>query len=99
MAAYRAWIQSKTPIEIDAANRARRRLKHLLAPTLSAYCLGRRFAPIKDERQPTKPRSGFTLFCSERWQSGDLDGVSVPEAGSRISAEWKALTDAERKVG
>lgn len=77
--------------DIAAINSARAKLRRLgLGPKW-----GRR---IKDARLPKKPMTSFVNFASARWKSGDWEGLSVQEGSKKASAEWKALSDAERAV-
>lgn len=86
--AYNAWIVSHTPQEISAANAARTTLR-------------RKFA-IKTNRlvdQRAVPRSSaYIIFSTERLNSGEFQGIAVPERMRLIGKEWQALSAAEKKV-
>ncbi|EFQ26395.1 HMG box protein [Colletotrichum graminicola] len=87
-ATYKAWVESHTPQDIAAANRARLRLRKAsgrLTP-----------APIRDDRLPTQPVTPYALFIKARWASGDYAGSLVPEVSSRISKEWRDLSESEK---
>ncbi|OLN88736.1 hypothetical protein CCHL11_01869 [Colletotrichum chlorophyti] len=89
-AAYQAWVTSHTPQEIAEANRARARLRKIHG----------RLTPrdIQDDRQPSRPQGPYVLFTKARWASGDLNGTTAPTAASRLSQEWKALSEPEKSV-
>jgi hypothetical protein len=80
-------------VEIDAANRARRRLRRIGGSTIIS-----RKPEIKDDRQPAKPLTGYTMFTVERWQSGDYAGQTAMAASPRLAQEWKSLSASQRKV-
>ncbi|CAJ2501782.1 Uu.00g046350.m01.CDS01 [Anthostomella pinea] len=92
-AAYKAWVESHTPQQIVAANKARKLLKtkyNIPKAKLNART-------IKDERQPKRPSTPFSLFTKARWATGDYANHSIVEATINISKEWRALQDSERQ--
>ncbi|RMZ79117.1 hypothetical protein DV738_g3455, partial [Chaetothyriales sp. CBS 135597] len=93
-AAYKEWVQSHTPLQIKQANHARDLLRQ------EARKLNKKtsFPRIKDERLPKLPQNQFSLFLQERFQSGDLKGQSIAEAGKRVAQEWKDLSPTEKKA-
>ncbi|OIW35164.1 hypothetical protein CONLIGDRAFT_689410 [Coniochaeta ligniaria NRRL 30616] len=88
-AAYRAWVESHSPVEIDAANRARQRLRRLLP----AHKKG----DIKDDRLPKQPASPYAAYIASRWKSGELAGESFKDASSDSASKWKSMSAAEKK--
>jgi hypothetical protein len=90
-AAYKAWVESHTPIEIDAANRARRQLRKIM-PSLKVR------SDIKDDRLPKLPTRAFAEFVKAKWASGDLGGERSVTVSSKLGSEWKSLSAAEKKV-
>lgn len=99
--AYKKWISSHTPEQIRQANNARRVLN--LRDNKKAAALGepkpavRKYNQIADDRQPKRFSTAFIMFCKDRWASGDLKGVSLPEASKLMSNEWKALSENAKK--
>ncbi|KAI0140985.1 hypothetical protein F4776DRAFT_613511 [Hypoxylon sp. NC0597] len=89
-AAYKAWVESHTPVEINSAIKARQQLKRKYNIPKSAL------KTIHDERLPKKPVNAFSLFTKARWASGDFSNASIIEASKQIGSEWKALADTER---
>ncbi|OTA96985.1 hypothetical protein M434DRAFT_392429 [Hypoxylon sp. CO27-5] len=89
-AAYKAWVESHTPVEINHAIRARQVLKRKFNIPKSAL------KTIHDERLPKLPANSYSLFTKARWASGDFSNTKVGEAAKQIGREWKALTDTER---
>ena len=90
-AAYKAWVESHSPIETDAANRARQRLRKISVAH-------KRKGDIKDERLPKRSLTAFTQYSQSRWQSGDFTGEPFQGVAKSIAQEWKSLTPAEKKV-
>ncbi|KAK1757657.1 hypothetical protein QBC47DRAFT_162771 [Echria macrotheca] len=86
-AAYRAWVVSKTPLEIYNANQARVKLR---------TTAGMHPKKIEDDRLPKRAPGVFALFTKSRWASGDLKGT-IKDNFATINREWKALSEAERK--
>lgn len=92
--AYKKWVTSFTPTEINKANKARTQLnKLLMKPGKNAP-----YKLIKDERRPKNPIPALFLFNKDRWASGDFRGLDVGAATRLVSAEWDALSAAEKKV-
>lgn len=100
--AHKAWIQSHTPHEIHLANQARKTLRLQLKTNYDTTKKGTRYKDayrkLEDPRLPVRPQSASLVFFMERWASGDLDGVPVPEGGARLSKEWQAMSDGEKEV-
>lgn len=90
-AAYKSWVEGHSVQEIDAANRARRRLR--------VFHKVIKDGPIKDDRQPKKSATGYLLFAKSKWQSGEFSG-SRPgsDTAKTIADEWNSLSAAERQV-
>ncbi|KAI1382172.1 hypothetical protein F4677DRAFT_401093 [Hypoxylon crocopeplum] len=90
-AAYKAWLESHDPREINEAINARRLLKkkYNFPPT-------QRVKTIHDDRLPKKPTSAFSLFVKARWASGDFANTRVRDSSKEIGQEWKNLPDTER---
>ncbi|KAI0397870.1 hypothetical protein F5Y17DRAFT_413866 [Xylariaceae sp. FL0594] len=92
-AIYKKWVESYSPEQIRAANRARRRLKKKYNIPASIKTIVR----IRDERPTRRPLAPYMLYLKSRWASGDFAGVDPREASRRIGAAWRGLTDAERQ--
>ncbi|KAL8914661.1 MAG: hypothetical protein Q9172_007045 [Xanthocarpia lactea] len=86
---YREWILTHSPAEINDANRARKALKSRL--------MSSSFPKLHDERLVTGRRTPYINFMVQRHRSGDFAGVSIPEAAKLISAEWRALSESDKK--
>ncbi|KAI8632086.1 hypothetical protein F5Y19DRAFT_492989 [Xylariaceae sp. FL1651] len=91
--AYKAWVESYTPEEIDAASRARKILKRKFGIPKGHIKV------IHDDRQPKKPPTAFGLFTKARWASGELSkgSGSIGDAAREVAREWKNLSLAERQ--
>lgn len=87
-AAYADWVQSHTPLQIKAANIARRHLAKLLNKPCRL---------IKDERLVKRPGTAYIQFAKERNQSGDFKHMPVPQISLRIRDEWNNLTESEKE--
>ncbi|KAL1604566.1 hypothetical protein SLS59_003761 [Nothophoma quercina] len=97
LAEYNAWVKTYTPDEIRIANNARRALKRKLKDTRKSNAQPKHTAIIVDDRQVLGRKSAWTFFFSERQQSSDMKGISVPEKAKLISSEWKELSADEKK--
>ncbi|KAL8863098.1 MAG: hypothetical protein Q9178_000472 [Gyalolechia marmorata] len=86
---YREWILTYSPAEIDDANRARKALKSRLKSSS--------FPKLHDERLVTHPRTAYVNFTVQRHRSGDFAGMSFTEAAKLIGAEWRALSESDKK--
>ncbi|KAK1976966.1 HMG box protein [Colletotrichum cereale] len=89
-ATYKAWVESHTPQAVAEANRARMHLRKARGRSIPA--------PIRDDRQPTHPPTSYALFVKARWASGDFASLSFSEATSRMSEEWKELSEPEKST-
>ncbi|KAI1501752.1 hypothetical protein F5X99DRAFT_381554 [Biscogniauxia marginata] len=91
-AAYKTWVESHTPEEINSAIYARRLLK-------AKYNFPKGFVkPIRDERQPKRALTAYLLFAKAKWASGELRGqTDVTAVAKSLGQEWKALSEADRR--
>ncbi|KAB5536438.1 hypothetical protein GE09DRAFT_1192617 [Coniochaeta sp. 2T2.1] len=89
-AAYKAWVETHSPIEIDAANRARQRLRKISPAHKRKY-------DIKDDRLPKRSLTAYTMFTKARWNSGEYAGESFTDTSANIVSQWKSLSAAEKK--
>jgi len=92
-AAHVAFVSKLSVDEIKQSNLARARLNRLSPSSRRAV----RARPIRDPRVPKMPPNAYSQFTSSRWASGEFEGVSVPDAAKRMSAEWKSLTAAQKQ--
>ncbi|KAK7430773.1 hypothetical protein QQZ08_002562 [Neonectria magnoliae] len=83
---YKAWVESYPVERIYLANKARRKL---------ARKLDQRINSIRDDRLPKFGGHAFSAFVKDKNTGNSLNNIS--EAMKAVSAEWKALTDAERQ--
>lgn len=91
-----AWINSHTPEEIRVANRARALLrKKLMGKQKSAPAYT---SKLHDDRQVKTVPSAYIFFFTARHASGDFKNIKAQDASKLIGNEWKALSDAEKKV-
>lgn len=95
MAAYKRFVQSHSAEEIEAANKARLRLRNKLKDRKAAV---KKYAPIQDERGVKRPMNAYSQFVASRFASGDFRSMAVPEAAKLIGQEWHALAEGEKKV-
>ncbi|KAL8845989.1 MAG: hypothetical protein Q9221_008883 [Calogaya cf. arnoldii] len=86
---YQEWILTYSPTEILAANAARTALKRRKVPGS--------WNKLRDERLVMRPRTSYLNFRMERHHSGDYAGVKAAEAGKLIGAEWRKLSDSDKK--
>ncbi|KAH0564740.1 hypothetical protein GP486_001868 [Trichoglossum hirsutum] len=90
-AIYKKWLESHTPEQIYAANKARASLRRR-SP-------GNRVYPkLKDERQIPRPLTSFMLFAKEQRASGDMGHLKATEVGALIGKQWRELPEDEKKV-
>jgi hypothetical protein len=88
-ATYKAWIESHTLEEIKTANQARRWLRDNGVKGYNHM--------LKDHRKPKMPIRPFLAYYS---QNRDLlEGATVTDKSKSAGARWKAMSDAEKKVG
>ncbi|KAJ0160368.1 hypothetical protein CTA2_8094 [Colletotrichum tanaceti] len=87
--AYKAWVESHTPIAVAEANRARAKIRKLTGRPVPN--------PIRDGRQPKRGLTAFQIFVKSRWESGDFLGAQPIVVGRQISEQWKALSESERE--
>ena len=92
--AYKKWVQSHSPLNIKAANNARRQM------TKKAKANGKKkhYKPIRDDRIVSRPMNAYSYFFKERNDSGDFNGMAVAERGKLVGQEWKKLSAAGKKV-
>ena len=90
---YKKFIDSHKPDEIRLANNARAQLAKKGRKNGST-----KPSSLRDPRIPRQPRSAWVFFTKDRWSSGDLKGMKVPEAAPLISREWKDMSPTQRKV-
>lgn len=95
LAAYKQYVESHTIEEIEAANKARARLRRQQKGGKSQ---AKKWPSIRDERAAKRPATPYLMFVTNRWASGDLKNIRVVEASKLISQEWRALSSDEKKV-
>ncbi|KAI1082853.1 hypothetical protein F5B20DRAFT_486872 [Whalleya microplaca] len=91
-AAYKAWVESHTPAEMEQAIKARATLKrvHNIPRGKSTS------KAIHDDRIPKRPASAYMLFVKARWASGDYAGLKFQDGVKTQAQEWKNLPAAQR---
>ncbi|KAI1661404.1 hypothetical protein F4813DRAFT_347432 [Daldinia decipiens] len=89
-ATYAAWVETYTPDQTVAANRARQLLKRKYNYPVSSLKI------IHDPRVPKRPITPYSLFTKARWASGDFANRPFAEAAREIGKEWVKLPDVER---
>ncbi len=92
--AYKRWVQSFTPLQIKQANHARDLLKQ------EAKKNGKKttYPHIKDDRLVKMPQNQYSMFLKDRFDSGDMKGMRIAEAGKLVAREWKDISPAEKRV-
>ncbi|KAJ5494479.1 High mobility group superfamily, partial [Penicillium fimorum] len=86
-AAFDAWVKTHTPLQIKEANTAR----------LTLSRLGKKhYTPIKDDRQPKKPKSAYILFLADRIDTASYQGKPGTESFTAIAEEWSRLPQSEK---
>ncbi|KAL6239785.1 hypothetical protein BDW75DRAFT_67073 [Aspergillus navahoensis] len=84
-AAFKAWVESHTPLQILEANNARRRLAQLQ---------GKRRVPIiHDERLVKPPTSAWIYFFMEK---RDKNALVVSDMAQDVAVQWKNLPASEK---
>ncbi|KAL9610709.1 MAG: hypothetical protein Q9167_004601 [Letrouitia subvulpina] len=86
---YQKWILSFTPHQVYEANSARSQLRR---QTTGAWY------KLHDERLVKRQKSAYNLFHSQRYSSGDFQGLKVTEAAKLIGDEWNKLSTIEKKA-
>ncbi|KAL9037516.1 MAG: hypothetical protein Q9214_005670 [Letrouitia sp. 1 TL-2023] len=86
---YQKWILSFTPSQIYEANNARSQLRR---QTTKAW------HKLHDERLVKRQKSAYNLFHSQRYDSGDFQGLKVTESAKLIGEEWNKLSTNEKKA-
>ncbi|KAK6356364.1 hypothetical protein TWF718_000725 [Orbilia javanica] len=94
-AAYDQWLSKLNPLEIEAANLARQRIrgyreKKGIKGTSPA-------TKIKDDRLVKRPCTPWVFFMKEKYSSGVVDNVEHKQKMSKLAEMWKGTTEAERK--
>ena len=51
-----------------------------------------------DDRQVARPTMAHVEFFKERFSTGDMKGIAVPDAMKLIMREWKELGEADKQV-
>ncbi|PKX94366.1 HMG-box domain-containing protein [Aspergillus novofumigatus IBT 16806] len=87
-AAYEAWIQQHTPLQIREANAARRRLNKIKNTSLRL---------LHDDRQVKRPRTAYLLYMLDRTAEGDFKYMKAKDIAVRVTEEWKGLTSTEKE--
>jgi hypothetical protein len=53
---------------------------------------------IPDERKVFRPRTAFSQFVKDRITDADFNGIALGERAKLMAAEWRALSEDEKKV-
>ncbi|KAK5120526.1 hypothetical protein LTR85_006181 [Meristemomyces frigidus] len=95
-AEYKRWVESHTPEQIQAANRARTTLRRKSKAVETGKRKIGQWPAIHDERAVKRPLSAFAQFTTNRHASGDFKNITLPERSKLIAQEWKALSENEK---
>lgn len=87
--AYENWVNSHSARDIRDANQARAALRRLKYHP-------RRYADIKDDRQVKRINGAYTHFSREAHAMGELDGLTIPQMGTRLGEMWRSMTETEK---
>ena len=87
--AYHNFITSYTPIQIRAANMARRSLTRHTK---------KRVPSLHDDRLVKKSVAAQSFFYRDQREAGELEGMSQAEVFARVNQAFRDLPDAERQV-
>ena len=94
-AAFGSWLESHTPGQIEAANRARKILRLRLKANPFAR---RKWASIRDERAVKPPKPAYRLYFVARQASPDFNNIRVVDRTKLIAEEWRALETVEKEA-
>jgi predicted nucleic acid-binding Zn ribbon protein len=94
---YVKWVESFTPDQIRIANNARISIKKRLSASGIKFKQGS-YSQIKDSRQPHPHIAATNIFIREKHATGDFKGIGFAEASAQLHREWKAMSEAEKKV-
>ncbi|KAF3155087.1 hypothetical protein TWF788_006461 [Orbilia oligospora] len=94
-AAYAQWLAKQNPLDIEAANHARNRIRGYREkrgikgsnPT----------SRIKDDRLVKRPRTAWVYFMQEKYHSGLVEDVGPKLKMAKLAEVWKATSPAEKK--
>lgn len=92
--AHKSWVEKHSPLEIKQANLARNQLRRHAKKVGSK----RTYPHIKDDRLVKAPANQYSLFLKDRYDSGDMKGMTIAEVGKLVGREWKSLSASEKKV-
>lgn len=96
LAEYKAWVESHTPEQIIAANRARMKLRRDFTPTDKKHAY--KWPAINDERAVKKALTPYMQFARSRLNSGDFKNIPLLEGAKLVGQEWNALSSEEKMV-
>ncbi|KAI9882504.1 MAG: Mitochondrial Translation Optimization [Watsoniomyces obsoletus] len=97
-AVRRQWLQQFTPDQIREANHARRYLARLGSGGGASGGKARRFTGrIEDDRQVKKSLTSYSFFLRDRFASGDLKHLKMPEASRLVANEWRELSPHDKE--
>ncbi|ROV99901.1 hypothetical protein VMCG_06205 [Cytospora schulzeri] len=86
---YKKWVESHTVAEIAEAVRARRRL-------VREFGVDVKHPKIVDDRMPKRPAfAGWSYYIKAK--GTEQPGLSLGEMSKSLSAQWKALSESEKK--
>lgn len=94
-AAYDAWVQSHTPLQIKEANQARTKLRRLAKESNGTV---KSPPKIVDPRQVKKPSNAMMFFNSEQRATGDFKGMSLTEGSKELFKQFSQLSEHEKQV-
>jgi hypothetical protein len=95
---YRAWVESHTPEQIRLANAARSRMRKMMQDSSSKLVKYSNLREIPDERKVFRPRTAFSQFVKDRITDADFNGIALGQRAKLLAAEWRALSEDEKKV-
>ncbi|KAL8387643.1 hypothetical protein RB595_009770 [Gaeumannomyces hyphopodioides] len=85
---YKAWVESHTPAEVQAANKARSRLRRVHQVSTPK---------IRDPRLPKRPMTPFLYYIQKGFTPRDPAQESVTDHAKSAASQWNTLPATERK--
>lgn len=89
-AAYEAWVQSHTPLQIKEANHARAKLRKNGAM--------KRLPTIIDSRQVKRPANAMLFYASEQRAAGHFKDMSLGDGTKEMFKRYSQLSEHEKQV-
>ncbi|KAK6499656.1 hypothetical protein TWF481_010019 [Arthrobotrys musiformis] len=95
-AAYAQWLAKQNPLDIEAANNARNRIRaHRAKKGIKSGSTP--VSKIKDDRLVKRPCTAWIFFMKDKYHTAEIDGIEHKLKLTKLAQLWRGASASEKK--